>query len=467
MSRRAIASGGFRVVVPVQRVALAVAVAWEGEGQEGQGAGHGQGGQGGHPESFHNSSHGSGISGSFRGSHGHNGRSDGNAHNVSDSEAHPNSPPNNDIWISEVLVLNEKSDLRLDHTQDQNSQNTSQKRSLGLQKTESHQKAPEVQDVQGSERKLRTGAVASKTVSILQEPELPKNEFTTSVQMHVQVDEFEQPSDAKDTFEMPPVQKSFSYGTEKTVTSLNIVKMKNPPIAETDTEMPNASKGAFRSEDPMTIAFLSPSSSWPKRSDLGTSLKTCFAALLAAVILALKINKVFSFFQCCKGFRTSDWESYDYDQLPQLPQLPLAESWWERSEREETERNDRNDRETPPETEKHRDRSCAGGAGGAGATADNQRTREQLRILRNTSRVDRDERAAGSAASNPGAACQRPTPQTSQSQTSASSETQRLRSQKLKSFLCSDCFVSAHSRHRLSDYHRFINAQLLCVKCVK
>ena len=129
MSRRAIASGGFRVVVPVQRVALAVAVAWEGEGQEGQGAGHGQGGQGGHPESFHNSSHGSGISGSFRGSHGHNGRSDGNAHNVSDSEAHPNSPPNNDIWISEVLVLNEKSDLRLHHTQDQNSQNTSQKRS--------------------------------------------------------------------------------------------------------------------------------------------------------------------------------------------------------------------------------------------------------------------------------------------------------------------------------------------------
>lgn len=425
---RAIASGGFRVVVPVQRVALAVAVAWEGEGQEGQGAGHGQGGQGGHPESFHNSSHGSGISGSFRGSHGHNGRSDGNAHNVSDSEAHPNSPPNNDIWISEVLVLNEKSDLRLHHTQDQNSQNTSQKRSLGqLQKTESltAKGNAEVQDVQGSERKLRTGAVASKTVSILLEPELPKNEFTTSVQMHVQVDEFVQPSDAKDTSEMPPVQKSFSYGTEKSATSLNIVKMKNPPIAETDTEMPNASKGAFRSEDPMTIAFLSPSSSWPKRSDLGTSLKTCFAALLAAVILALKINKVFSFFQCCKGFRTSDWESYDYDQLPQLPQLPIAESWWERSEREETERNDRNDRETPPETEKHRDRSCAGGAG---ATTDNQRTREQLRILRNTSRVDRDESAAGSAASNPGAACQRPTAQTSQSQTSSSSETQRLRS---------------------------------------
>ena len=282
--------------------------------------------------------------------------------------------------------------------------------------------------------------------------------------MHVQVDEFVQPSDAKDTSEMPPVQKSFSYGTEKSATSLNIVKMKNPPIAETDTEMPNASKGAFRSEDPMTIAFLSPSSSWPKRSDLGTSLKTCFAALLAAVILALKINKVFSFFQCCKGFRTSDWESYDYDQLPQLPQLPIAESWWERSEREETERNDRNDRETPPETEKHRDRSCAGGAG---ATTDNQRTREQLRILRNTSRVDRDESAAGSAASNPGAACQRPTAQTSQSQTSSSSETQRLRSQEPKSLLCSDCFVSAHSRHRLSDYHRFINAQLLCVKCVK
>ena len=452
-------------MVPVQRVALAVAVAWEGH------AGHGQGGQGaagaGHPHSFNSS----GISGSFRGSHGH-GHSDGNVSAHSD----PKPPsPNNDIWISEVLVLNEQnqSDLSdLDH-------NTSQKRSLGLKlqntkvtseslESQSDQKALTANlalnaQVQGSdpafsERKLRT---AAKTVSILQEPELPKNEFTTSVQMHVQGDEsmketagdfvpsVEPRQEAKDTkSEMElNVQKTFSYGpygTEKSVTSVNIVKMKNPsPIAdETDPEMPNASKAAFRSEDPMTIAFLSPSSSWPKRSDLGTSLKTCFAALLAAVILALKINKVFSFFQCCKSFRANDWESYDYDQLPQLPQLPIAESWWERSEREETERNDRNDREREtfrPETEKHR-----------GERSERETTPE------------RTERNA-SAASNPGAdfaSGQRSTISTSQTSETSASETQRLRSQELNLF-CSDCFVSAHSRHRLSiDYHRFIDAQI-------
>lgn len=420
---RAIASGGFRVVVPVQRVALAVAVAWEGHGQGAQGAGH--------PHNFHNSS---GISGSFRGSHGHGRGSDGNVSAHSDPKS-----PNNDIWISEVLVLNEQnqSDLGdLDH-------NTSQKRSLGLklQNTETSesrdQKALNANlnalnaQVQGSdpasERKLRT---AAKTVSILQEPELPKNEFTTSVQMHVQVDESmketgdfvpSEPSEADTKSEMElNVQKTFSYGTygtEKSVASVNIVKMKNPsPIAdETDPEMPNASKAAFHSEDPMTIAFLSPSSSWPKRSDLGTSLKTCFAALLAAVILALKINKVFSFFQCCKSFRANDWESYDYDQLPQLPQLP-AEPWWERSEREETERNDRNDRNDGereafrPETETDKKRGERGGERGERATPER------------------------SAASNPGAdnfasaqaSGQRSTSLTTTS--TATSETQRLRS---------------------------------------
>ena len=436
-------------MVPVQRVALAVAVAWEGH------AGHGQGGQGGqgaagagHPHSFNSS----GISGSFRGSHGH-GHSDGNVSAHSD----PKSPsPNNDIWISEVLVLNEQNQSDLSDLSDLD-HNTSQKRSLGLKlqntkvtseslESQSDQKALTanlaLNALQGSdpafsERKLRT---AAKTVSILQEPELPKNEFTTSVQMHVQADEsmketagdfvpsVEPRQEAKDsTSEMElNVQKTFSYGTygEKSVTSVNIV-MKNRPIADEDPEMPNASK-AFRS-DPMT-AFLSPSSSWPKRSDLDTSLKTCFAALLAAVILALKINKIFSF-QCCKSFRANDWESYDYDQLPQLPQLPIAESWWERSEREE-ERNDRND----------------------------ERERETFRPTEKRETTPERERNA-SAASNPGADF-RSTISTSQTSETSASETQRLRSQELNLF-CSDCYIAAHSRHRLSiDYHRFMDAQI-------
>lgn len=363
---RAIASGSFRVVVPVQQVAFAVAVAWEGPRDNG----HGPDRSDRSTESASNAS---------------------NASNISD------------IWISEVLVLQKTLSIsqvsslvshdvsslvshdvshdvsQVSHratggtagTADAASETAgaTTARALGvtLQSVNSVTHSVNTVSLDGPPR-LRASTVSTVSLSELSETveqlehELPKNEFTTSVQMHVQNEQNEQneierippiymfsrtvkPSKEiamdKETEKVENVEKVFGVSGVATAHKSQIPSAFGA-TSSSGASTPNASefeKPGGRPEDPH---FLSP---WPgRRSELGMPLKTCLGALLAAVLLVLKFNK-FAIFQCCKGIRANDLE-YNYDRLPISRED--AETWWERPEhgRESQESETREIRET-------------------------------------------------------------------------------------------------------------------------
>ena len=387
--RRAIASGSFRVVVPVQQVAFAVAVAWEGPRENG----HGPDRSDRSTESASNAS---------------------NASNISD------------IWISEVLVLQKTLSIsqvsslvshdvsslvshdvsQVSHratggtagTADAASETAgaTTARALGvtLQSVNSVTHSVNTVSLDGPPR-LRASTVSTvSTVSLSElsetveqlEHELPKNEFTTSVQMHVQNEQNEierippiymfsrtvKPSKEiamdKETEKVENVEKVFGVSGVATAHKSQIPSAFGA-TSSSGASTPNASefeKPWGRPEDPH---FLSP---WPgRRSELGMPLKTCLGALLAAVLLVLKFNK-FAIFQCCKGIRANDLE-YNYDRLPISRED--AETWWERPEhgRESQESETREIRETCETRETREAREarevCRTGTAGTAGTA--------------------------------------------------------------------------------------------------
>ena len=288
MLRRAIASGNFRVVVPVQHVAFAVAVAWEGP---------------------------------------------------SESEG-PNVSTVSDIWISEVLVL--QKDVRNASEHPKNASNTEERltaptrteitaRALGVKLNNGDRPSDRPSDAPISgpgpsfdapPTRLRASTASTVSLSNEQLHELPKNEFTTSVQMHVQVENEVNEVDISSRTVEPSFQKVFADAGSAGAAGAGSAIGAHKSFASTP-EISNVSiDKAWVREDPH---FLSP---WPRRSELGMPLKTCFGALLAAVLLVLKFNK-FAIFQCCKGHLCAARDlEYNYDRLDTGRQED-AETWWE------------------------------------------------------------------------------------------------------------------------------------------